>query len=184
MASSAQGHSRRRDQEGEDVNPVKTVKSYARDGQQAGGAGNSSVRAVRKRAAKAGKQDKRARKQLVEQLPDRTAEIARGACNVRRSAQDTLTKRLLDARHELAARIEPESRRRRRWPWMVLLLFGIAGVAGAVVLTRRPQQSEPEELPIHPARTENSAYNDQDAIARVPSGNGVVSAGHSSSSAD
>ncbi|HVE96187.1 MAG TPA: hypothetical protein VNA67_04305 [Pseudonocardiaceae bacterium] len=166
------------------MNPVKTVKTYARDGQQAGTAVNSSARAIRKRAARAGKQAKRVRKQLVEQLPDRTAEIARGARNARRSAQDTLTERLLDARHELAARIEPESRRRRRWPWMVLLLFGIAGVAGAAVLTRRPQQTEPEEFPIHPARAVNSSYNDQDAMKSSPTGNGVVSAGRSSSSAD
>lgn len=166
------------------MNPIKTVKTYARDGQQTGAAVNSSVRTVRKRAARAGKQAKRVRKQLVEQLPDRTAEIAKGARNARRSAQDSLTERLLDARHELAARIEPESRRRRRWPWMVLLLFGIAGVAGAAVLTRRPQQTESEELPIHPARPVNSAYNDQDAVGRAPSGNGVVSAGRSSSSAD
>lgn len=161
------------------MNPVKTVKTYARDGQQASTAVNSSARTVRKRAARAGKQAKRVRKQLVEQLPDRTAEIARGARNARRCAQDTLTERLLDARHELAARIEPESRRRRRWPWMVLLLFGIAGVAGAAVLTRRPQQTEPEELPIQPARAVNSASNDQDAIGRAPSGNGVVSADRS-----
>lgn len=166
------------------MNPVKTVKTYARDGQQAGAAVNGSVRAVRKRAARAGKKAKRVRKQLVDQLPDRTAEIARGARSARRSAQDTLTERLLDARHELAARIEPESRRRRRWPWMVLLLFGIVGVAGAAVLTRRPQQTEPEDFPLHPARAVNSGYNDQDAIGRAPSGNGVVSAGRSSSSAD
>ena len=166
------------------MNQVKTVKTYARNGQQAGAAVNSSVRAVRKRAAKASKQAKQVRTQLAEQLPDRTAELARGARNARRSAQNMLTERLLDARHELAGRIEPESRRRRRWPWMLLLLFGIAGVAGAAVLTRRPQQTEPEELPIHPTRAVNSSYNDQDARESSPTGNGVVSAGRSSSSAD
>jgi hypothetical protein len=166
------------------VNQVKSVKTCARDGQQAGAAVNSSVRAVRKRAVRAGKQAKRVRKQLAEQLPDRTAELAKGARKARRNAQDLLTERLLDARHELAARIEPESRRRRRWPWMVLLLFGIAGAVGAAVLTRRPQQTEPDGLSIHPARTVNSSYNDQDAMASSPAGNGVVSAGRSSSSAD
>ena len=166
------------------MNQLKAVKTYARDGQQADTAVNSSVRAVRKRAARAGKQAKRIRKQLAEQLPDRTAEITRGARNARRGAQEVLTERLLDARHELAARIEPESRRRRRWPWMVLLLFGIAGVAGAAVLTRRPQQTEPEELPVHPARAVNSSYNDEAAMGSSPTGNGVVSAGRSSSSAD
>ncbi|MGH3973672.1 MAG: hypothetical protein ACRDS9_10155 [Pseudonocardiaceae bacterium] len=166
------------------MNPVKTVKTYAGDGKQAGAAVNSSVRAVRKRAARAGKQAKRVRKQLAEQLPDRTAEIAGGARNARHSAQDMLTERLLDARQELAARIEPEARRRRRWPWMILLLFGIAGVAGAAVLTRRPQRTEPEGLPVHPARAVNSSYNDEDAMGSSPTGNGVVSAGRSSSSAD
>jgi hypothetical protein len=166
------------------VNQVKTLKTYARDGKQAGAAVNSSVRAVRKRAARAGKQAKRARKQLAEQLPDRTAEITRGARNAGRSAQDMFTERLLDARHELAARIEPTSGRRRRWPWMVLLLFGIAGAAGAAVLTRRPQQTEPKGLPVHPARAANPPYNDEDAMGSSPTGNGVVSAGRPSSSAD
>ena len=166
------------------MNQVKTLKTYARDGKQAGAAVNSSVWAVRKRAARAGKQAKRARKQLAEQLPDRTAEIARGARNARRSAQDLLTGRLLDARHELAARIEPTSGRRRRWPWMLLLLFGIAGVAGAAVLTRRPQQNEPEGLPVHPARAGNLPYDHEDAMGSSPTGNGVVSAGRPSSSAD
>ncbi|MDQ4011487.1 MAG: hypothetical protein M3228_12525 [Actinomycetota bacterium] len=160
------------------------MKTYARDGQQAAAAVNSSVQAVRTRAAKAGKQAKRARKQLAKQLPDRTAEIAKGTRNARRSAQDMLTERLFDARQELAARIEPESRRRSRWPWMVLLLFGIAAVAGVAVLTRRPQQAESEGLPLHPARAGNSSYDDQDAMTSSPAGNGVVSAGRSSSSAD
>ncbi len=164
---------------------MNQVKTYARDGQQAGVAAvNSGVQAVRTRATRAGKQARRARKQLAQQLPDRTAEIAKGARNARRSAQGMLTERLLDARHELAARIEPESRRRSRWPWMVLLLFGIAGVAGVAVLTRRPQQAEPEEPPFHPARAGNSSYNDQDEVGNSAAGNGVVSAGRSSSSAD
>ncbi|MER7010473.1 hypothetical protein ABT324_03460 [Saccharopolyspora sp. NPDC000359] len=46
------------------------------------------------------------------------------------------------ARKELAARISPPKPKRRKWPWVLLVLAGLAGAA-AVAFSRRP-----EELPV------------------------------------
>ncbi|MGH3794274.1 MAG: hypothetical protein ACRDSP_05240 [Pseudonocardiaceae bacterium] len=91
--------------------------------------------------------------------------------------QDVLAERLLEARHELAARIEPEPpSHRRRWPWLVLLLFAVAGIAGAVVLTRRPREIEPDTFFDPSPREPGSRDSDPDPGGGSVAGNGVVGA--------
>ncbi|MDQ3762393.1 MAG: hypothetical protein M3460_12130 [Actinomycetota bacterium] len=75
-------------------------------------------------------------------------------------------------------------RGRRRWPWLVPLLLGLAGVAGAVVRNRMTHQAEPGRLPSRPAAQPNSQYRDQVATGRSPTGNGVVRAERPSAGTD
>lgn len=97
------------------------------------------------------------------------------------AAQDVLAERLHEARHELAARIDPGPAPSRRWPWVVLALFVIAGAAGAAaVLARRPQPIESDPLPIRPVREPGSrddhpdALGNADAVGGSPMSNGMV----------
>ncbi|HEY2763497.1 MAG TPA: hypothetical protein VGJ13_05710 [Pseudonocardiaceae bacterium] len=102
-------------------------------------------------------------------------------------AQEVLAEQLLKARQELAARIEPEPpRRRRRWPWLVLLLFGIAGIAGAAILARRPREIESEDFYDADAtsREPGSRDSDPDAGWGSAAGNGVVGVERPSASTD
>ena len=59
------------------------------------------------------------------------------------------------ARKELAARIDPAPKKRRKWPWVLLILAAL-GAAVAVALTRRP-----EELPV-------AAVTNRDAPSPTP----------------
>lgn len=55
------------------------------------------------------------------------------------------------ARKELAARIEPAPKSRRKWPWVLLALAGLAGIA-VVALSRRPEElpvADAEDFPTH-----------------------------------
>lgn len=98
--------------------------------------------------------------------------------------QDVLAERLLDARHELATRIEPERpRRRRRWPWLILLLVSALAAAGAVILTRRPRETEVE--PFRPSLAREPGSRDSDPeIGANSTVNGVVGVEHPSASTD
>lgn len=90
-------------------------------------------------------------------------------------AQDVLAEWLLNARHELAARIEPEPPApspRKRWPWVALLLGMAAGVAGAAVLARRPQEIEPEPFPYPGPEADTPASAEEARWGGV--GNGAV----------
>lgn len=80
------------------------------------------------------------------------------------------------------ARAQP--RRRRRWPWLVPLLLGIAGVTGAVVRNSRPRQTKLERLPTRSTGQPTLKYRDQVATGRSPTGNGVVRAERPSADAD
>lgn len=95
-------------------------------------------------------------------------------------AQDKFAERLTEARHELAARIEPERPGHRRdasrWMWLVLLLGLIAGVAGAVLLTRRPREIEPEPFVPSLAREPGSRGSDPGRDPGNQASNGVVGA--------
>ena len=81
-----------------------------------------------------------------------------------------LAKNTKAARKELAARIEPTQRKsRRKWPWVLLVLAGLATIA-AVALSRRP-----EELPV--AEAEHDGFPRQDPDGRhAVSPNGSVPA--------
>ncbi|MFY9805883.1 MAG: hypothetical protein WAK86_01285 [Pseudonocardiaceae bacterium] len=62
----------------------------------------------------------------------------------------------------------------RRWLWAISLLFGIAGVAGAVLRNRRLSRPAPERLMIRPVEQPTLRYREQVATGRAPTGNGVV----------
>jgi hypothetical protein len=98
--------------------------------------------------------------------------------------QDVLAKRLLEARHELAARLEPEPPRRRRWPWLVLVLFVVAGIVGAAVLTRRPREIEPDEFVAPHTREPGSRDSDPDTSWSAVVGNGAAGAERPSATTD
>jgi hypothetical protein len=67
------------------------------------------------------------------------------------------------------------ARRRSHWPWAVTVLFGIVGVASAVVRNRW-QASKPQRIAIQPDDHLTWRYRDQVATGRSPTGNGVVRA--------
>lgn len=99
-------------------------------------------------------------------------------------AQEVFAERMHEARQDLAARIDPEPRRRRRWPWLVLLFVAVAGAAGAAVLTRRPQETEPEPF-LSPANREpGSRDSDPDSAWGAPAGNGAAGVERPSASTD
>ena len=139
---------------------MNEVETFARAGQRAGAALGSGVQSARK-----------ARDATQAALAQRWG-----------VTQDVLAERLHEARHELAARIEPPRKpvHRRRWPWLALAFAMIAGAVGAVVLARRPQQIEPDPVPLRPVREPGSrdsdpqASGDPETGAGSPTGNGMV----------
>jgi len=66
--------------------------------------------------------------------------------------------------------------RRSRWPWVVSVLLGILGVAGAVVRNRW-QASRPQRFAVRP-EDQLTRYRNAVATGRSPLGNGVVRAHH------
>jgi hypothetical protein len=72
----------------------------------------------------------------------------------------------------------------RRWPWVVSLLLGIAGVAGAVLRHRRLPRHALERLALRPGEQPTLPYRDQVATGRAPTGNGVVRAERRSAGTD
>ncbi|HKS51641.1 MAG TPA: hypothetical protein VJS67_07195 [Pseudonocardiaceae bacterium] len=69
------------------------------------------------------------------------------------------------------------ARRRSHWPWVVTVLFGIVGVASAVVRSRWPS-SKPKRSPVRPDHQLTWRYREAVATGRSPTGNGVVRAHH------
>ena len=67
------------------------------------------------------------------------------------------------ARKELAARIEPMPKKRRKWPWVLLVLAGVA--AAAVALSKRP-----EELPVARAEEGSPEHGPNGHHAQSPNG--------------
>lgn len=156
-------------------------ETITRAGERAGAAVDSGVRTARKTrdtaqsavAERAGQ----AQEALAEHWDSARDALAEGWS----AAQDIFTERLNEARHELATRIEPElPPHRRRWTWWVLLFGLLAGVAGAVLLTRRPHEIEPE--PFVPALAREPGSRDSDPV--IQAGNGVVGSDVSSSSTE
>ncbi|MGH3911878.1 MAG: hypothetical protein ACRDTC_00485 [Pseudonocardiaceae bacterium] len=190
---------------------MNEVETFARAGERAGAALGSGVRAARKNAERAGKElakrmpdhtakvsanARRARDTAQTALAERahqaqevltehwgpTLETLAQRWGV---AQDVLAERLLEARHELATRIEPEPpRRRRRWLWLVLLVVGVVGAVGAAILTRRPREIEPEPFRPSLAREPGSRDSDPDINSGTRASNGIVGAQHPSASTD
>jgi hypothetical protein len=96
-----------------------------------------------------------------------------------------LADRLLDARRELAVRLDPAPvKRRRRWPWLLMLLLAVGGAAAAVLLTRRPQETEPEPFLPPRSREPGSRDSDPNGTWGSPTANGAVSAERPSASTD
>lgn len=104
--------------------------------------------------------------------------------------QDALAERLYEARHELAARIEPEPSHRRRWSWLILTFVVIAGAVGAAILARRPQEIEPDPRQLRPVRepgardSDPAVGGDPEAAAGSPTSNGMVGVEHPSAGTD
>ncbi|NYH80771.1 hypothetical protein FHR84_004139 [Actinopolyspora biskrensis] len=148
------------------------VKAMSRAGENVGKAMGTGVRTARTGAAKASRvgsdvtrqavalaeQELAARGISTDDLQERIAQRATGMSRKelakrgkkarkewdKRTAKQRkqLAKGTKAARKELAGRIDPAKPKRRKWPWIVLLLAGLAGAAAAA-LSRRP-----EELPI------------------------------------
>lgn len=62
-----------------------------------------------------------------------------------------LAKNTEAARKELAARIDPAPEPRRKWPWVLLVLVALGGIA-VVALSRRPEElpvADAEDFPSH-----------------------------------
>ncbi|MFN2496213.1 MAG: hypothetical protein ABR608_09955 [Pseudonocardiaceae bacterium] len=186
---------------------MNEVETFARLGERAGAALGSGVQAARMQATRAGRQ-------LSKQIPQHTARTVQNAREARDSAQtalaeraevlaqywepalaalaerwgvtqDVLAERLHEARRELAARIGPEPpARSRRWPWLILLFLVIVGVVGVAVLTRRPQEIEPDPSQPQARREPGSRDSDPDATGSSPAGNGVVGVERPSASTD
>lgn len=158
------------------------MDTFARVGERAGAMLGSGLHTARVQATRAGRQ-------LGKQLPQHTTRTIENARRARDSAQaalaevvaeywgpaletlaerwgvtqDVLADRLHEARHELAARIEPPPPpRHRRWPWLILLFLGIIGAIGAVVLARRPQQVESDRAQPQSLREPGSRDSDPD----------------------
>ena len=69
------------------------------------------------------------------------------------------------------------ARRRSHWPWVLTALFGILGVASAVVRNRW-QSSKPQRFAVRPDDQLTWRYREEVATGRSPTGNGVVRAHH------
>ncbi|GAA4611265.1 hypothetical protein [Saccharopolyspora hordei] len=148
------------------------VKAMARAGENVGkalGVGIKSARRSAKRAGEAGlalskhaaelaEQELASRGISTEELQERLLqratgmsreEIAKLSRKARKkwekkaaASRKQLAKNTEAARKELAARISPAKPKRRKWPWVLLVLAGL-GAAVAVAFSRRP-----EELPV------------------------------------
>ena len=74
--------------------------------------------------------------------------------------------------------------RRRRWPWALPVLCGLAGLAATVLSRRRRRRDELEQLAIRLAGQPSGRYRDEVATGRSPSGNGIVRTERPSASTD
>lgn len=84
-----------------------------------------------------------------------------------------LAKNTETARKDLATKIDPsKGKRRRKWPWAVLVLGGLAAAA-AVALSRRP-----EELPVGEAGDGKIQQHDTEGRHSAPAGVGAERDGH------
>ncbi|MGH3980528.1 MAG: hypothetical protein ACRDRZ_16265 [Pseudonocardiaceae bacterium] len=109
-------------------------------------------------------------------LSDRAADVQERFADRWGDAQDVLSGRVLEARRELASRLDPKPRSRRRWPWL-LLLAALGGAVAVAVLSRRPQSIE-EPAPAGPGSASQAGRT------TWPDGNGVVGARRRSRSTD
>jgi hypothetical protein len=89
---------------------------------------------------------------------------------------ETPDKQVKDVNEVNATRSHP-ARGQGHWPWVVTVLLGILGVAGAVVRNRW-QSSKPKRFAVRPDDQLTWRYRDQVATGRSPTGNGVVRAHH------
>ena len=80
---------------------------------------------------KVAKSTRKARKQLAKETKAASKELARRTTKAGKQAKQV--------GQDLASVLEPASRRRRRWPWVLGLLVAAAGTA-YVVLSRRPRE--------------------------------------------
>lgn len=157
----------------EDVNEVDT---FAKAGETAGAAVGTGVQTVREGVTRARKQlakqvsergtvgraarDAGASAQTA--LADRWGTLQQRFPERWETAQELLADRMAVPRRELAARLEPTARelaariepappapprRRRRWPWVLLLLASLGSAVAAAVLAQRPQPVGPGAMP-------------------------------------
>lgn len=129
--------------------------------------------------------------------PDQVQElVAMQARHARRAlahnadhTRQVLAGNVVKVRRELAARIDPAPRRRRRWPWLIVLV-GAVGSATAYALSRRPQErpalvvdgdTPPRAIdPLTDTRNTNGTPSEGSRTAQSraeDSGNGVMDTG-------
>ncbi len=175
------------------MDEVKTMSRAGESVGKAVGTGVRGARHGAKRASKVGAEVTRQAAVLAEQelasrgistddLQERLAQRATGMSRKelakrgkkarkewdKRTAKSRkqLAKNTKTARKELAGRIDPDKARgRRKWPWIVLVLAGLAAAA-AVALSRRP-----EELPVAEAE---HRFPSHDADAQGVNGSGAA----------
>lgn len=75
-----------------------------------------------------------------EELRLRTKKARKEFAKSTKMTRKEFAKNAKRARKELATTIEPGSRSKRRWPWLLVLLVAAAGAA-AYALSRRPQET-------------------------------------------
>ncbi len=158
---------------------MNEVTTFARAGEAAGAAIGTRVKTARKEArkgaARARKEVKRARKGAV-----RAGHLRGDIADRWGTAQELLTERALDARRELAARIDPTPVRRRRWP-LLLLILAVGGVVATAALARRPQPEEPTGFGANGSTTRSGPAG---YLMSGPHGNGLVAAERPSANTD
>ncbi|RKT84376.1 hypothetical protein SAMN05421805_103305 [Saccharopolyspora antimicrobica] len=163
------------------------VKAMARAGESVGKAVGTGIKTARRNAKRAGEvgvalsrhaaalaeQELASRgistEDLQEKLAQRTTgmsrdELVKQSRRARKrwekkaaASRKQFAKNTAVARRELAERISPHKPKRRKWPWVLLVLAGLAAAA-AVAFSRRP-----EELPVASA---DNDFTKRDTPAR------------------
>ncbi|MBP2475514.1 hypothetical protein JOF53_004386 [Crossiella equi] len=155
------------------------VRTLAKAGEQVGRALGTGIQVVRKGTEKklARAEKKLAKRGLTphqlgesaldtaeefrQEIGKRGRKARKELAKATKQAKKDLGRRGRKARKQLADRLDPAPKRRRKWPFLLVLL-GAAGGAAAWVLSKRPQQVKPVVEEEEAERTERPAGSPSD----------------------